>query len=179
MEQTLIGLIGVILGAILSGVFLESYKRHHDRQGTASAIAGEIHSILHFGKRRYHIDHLDWFRSALVKLENGEPVKIPEIFTPPVQLDPVFAEYLDEIGSLKGTLPERITTFYTNLMSIRNDIRSLIEGKLDDDLPFKAAMIREDLVLWEETCCTGLALRDDLRALASVPWASWRRLRKS
>ena len=173
MEQTLIGLIGVILGAILSGVFLESYKRHHDRQGTASAIAGEIHSILHFTQRQHHVDHLDWFRNALVRLENGEQVNIPEIFAPPVQIDPVFAEYLDEIGSLRGTLPERITTFYTNLMSIRHDIRNLVDGKLDGDLAFKAAMIREDLALWEETCRAGLALRDDLRAIAAASWPSW------
>ena len=170
MDQTLVGLLGVVIGAFLSGVFLESYKRHHDRRGTASAIVGEIHSILQVTQRRAYAD---WFRAALAALDKGVDVKLPPTFSPPVNLDPIFATHLDNIGSLGGALPERITVFYAMLNTIRRDIGDMVHGKMDDDTTLKAALIREDLVLWEETAALGTNICDELRAITREGWRPW------
>ena len=71
MTAALTALLGVILGAILSGVLLESYKRHRDRQGTASALAGELFSILQMSHRR---NYAATFTHFATELDAGRPI---------------------------------------------------------------------------------------------------------
>jgi hypothetical protein len=96
---------------IFSGILLESYKRHRDLQGTASAIAGEIYSIIHMSEKRQHAAH---FAMLLTRLEAGEEAEFPNITGgDPPNIDPVIEKHFDRVGLLPHNLPERIATFYT------------------------------------------------------------------
>jgi hypothetical protein len=170
MNQAVAVLLGAIFGAILSGVGLESYKRHRDRQGTASAIAGEIFAILQMSAKR---NYVSWFHGMLSTLDSGTDLKVPDILRRPIELDPVISKYLDRIGLLGEDLPERIVTFYHQIMGIRSDLARLADGKFDgvpNASQIKANLIREDLALWDETVALGNTLRDELRAIAIEPW---------
>jgi hypothetical protein len=179
MLATLAALLGVIIGALLSGVGLESYKRHRDRQGLASALAGEIFAILHMTSKR---NHVVWFTAMAKQLEADQPVKIPDIVQRPLQLDPVIASLVDRLGLLGANLPERITTFYHYVNGVRLDIVNLVDGKFDHDLKQKANLIREDLALWDETIKLGGDIRKDLHRIAEESWwpvGLWRRMIQS
>lgn len=163
MLAAITALLGVILGVGLSGVGLESYKRHRDRQGIASAIAGEIFGIIEMSERRQYVP---WFTGMLAELEAGRDVAIPNIVAN--ELDPVIKAYMGQLGLLRGDGPERIVKFYRYVMGIRIDLVRLSEGKLDPRE--KAHLIREDLGLWGETVRLGNALHRDLHAIAEEPW---------
>jgi hypothetical protein len=87
MIQAFAVIIGAVLTVFFSGIFLESYKRHRDLQGVASAIAGEIYSIIHLTERR---EHPKLFAGLLAQLEAGVSVDWPDITGgDPSQDDPV------------------------------------------------------------------------------------------
>src|SRR5260221_3910021 len=109
MSKALAAILGAIGGAILSGILLEAYKRHRDRQGAASAIAGEIFAILQMSARR---NYVPWFQGILRQLDSGIDVAIPDILRRPIELDPVISSYMDRLGPLGSDLPERIITCY-------------------------------------------------------------------
>jgi hypothetical protein len=163
----LMAFLGAILGAILSGVGLESYKRHRDRQGVASALAGEIFAILQMSEKR---NYVQWATQLVQQLEAGEAVKIPDVVAKPIELDPVAAKHVDKIGLLGGNLPEKIATFYHYVMGIRLDLSNLADGKFDYNHTQKANLIKEDLALWAETVALGNGLLSDLHKLAAEAW---------
>jgi hypothetical protein len=105
--------------AIMSGLGVEAYKRHRDRKGIASAIAGEISGIIMMTAKRRHVER---FQGALERLDRNEPVVIPGILGVEPKLDPVVEKNLDKLGALGGDLPERIAHFYQFLMGIRQDL---------------------------------------------------------
>jgi hypothetical protein len=62
IDPGIAALFGAAIGAsagIAGGVALEAYRRRRDRQGTASALAGEISSILFMVERRRYVDHFE------------------------------------------------------------------------------------------------------------------------
>jgi hypothetical protein len=69
MSQVFAALFGGIITVIFSGILLESYKRHRDLQGTASAVAGEIYSIIYMTEKRQTAAH---FGVLLARLEAGK-----------------------------------------------------------------------------------------------------------
>lgn len=168
MLTALLTLVGVVLGVALSGIGLETYKRHRDKQGTASALAGEIFSVLQMSARR---NYVPWFTQMVRTLESGTDVKIPNIVQPGGwNLDPVVNAQLSQIGHLGEQVPERVVTFYRYLTGIRGDLIRLAEGQFDNDLRQKAGIIREDLALWGETVQLGTSLVKELRTIAAQPW---------
>ena len=104
MIQGLFALLGAVLGVLLSGVAAESYKRHRDRQGAASAIAGEILAVLNLTEKRNYIAAFIYIAE---ELEAGRPTKVPDILQRPITLEPVVTAYLDRLGLFGGTVPER------------------------------------------------------------------------
>jgi hypothetical protein len=167
MLAALTALLGVIVGTILSGVGLENYKRHKDRQGTASAIAGEIFGILQMSDRRQYVA---LFTAFLAELDAGRDVAIPPIIHADQDLDPVVKAYMQHVGLLGGDLPERVVTFYQQVAGVRIDMVRLSNGTFGTDMAPKAHIIREDLALWNETVALGNAIRDDLHAIVQEPW---------
>lgn len=150
----LAALVGA-LAVVTSGILLEDYKRHRDRQGAASALAGEICSILHMTEQRQYVQA---FQGFLARLEAGQQVSVFDIGVTPGKLDPVIEKYIDRLGLLDADLPERIAIFYMQLNGIRLDIANLAAGRWDRDIARKAALIREDLRLWDETASLGQAV---------------------
>ena len=167
MSQIFAVLLGAIITVIFSGILLESYKRHRDLQGTASAVAGEIYSIIHMTERRRTAAQ---FAMLLTQLEAGEKVEFPNITGgDPPKIDPVIEKYLDRIGLLPSNLPEGIATFYTYMRGIRIDLVNLSRGEFSDTKT-QAAVIRADLVLWADTVQLGNSLWFDLRTIAAKVW---------
>jgi hypothetical protein len=167
MSQVVAALFGALLTVLFSGILLESYKRHRDLQGTASAVAGEIYSIIHMSEKRQTAAH---FAMLLTRLEAGEEVEFPDITGgDPPKIDPVIEKHLDRVGLLPHNLPERIATFYTYVRGIRIDVVNLAKGEFSDP-KIQAGVIRADLVLWAEAVQLGNSLWADLRTVAAKVW---------
>lgn len=171
--QLLVGIIGALIGAaalIAAGVLAESYKRNRDRRSTASAIAGEISTLIAMVKRRRHVEMFD---AAKKRLDSGQSVTIRNVVGTGLDgtIDPVAERHIERLGLLSESgLPERIVTFYTNLRGIRIDIVNLAKGAFDDNLASKANIIGEDLAIWAETETLGNQLCDELRRIAQEQW---------
>lgn len=160
-------LFAAVITVVLSGICLESYKRHRDRQGVASAISGEIYSILHMQEKR---QHARFFAALLPRLDAGEQVPFPNVVgDDPPKLDPVVEKHIDRIGLLPDNVPERITTFYTYLRGIRVDLINLTKGVFPEPA-VQANIIRADLALWGDTEQLGAGLGVELRTIASEDW---------
>ena len=167
MIQAIAVLIGAVITVFFSGIFLESYKRHRDLQGVASAIAGEIFSIIHLTERR---EHPKQFARLLAQLEAGATIDWPDITGgDPTQDDPVIKSNLERIGLIPGNLPERITTFYSYVRGIRIDLVHLSKGVFKEPQT-QASIIRADLILWSDAVQLGNSLWVELRNLSTAPW---------
>lgn len=142
---------------------LEMYKRRRDRQGTASALAGEIASILYMTNKRGHIQ---FFEQLLPKLERGEDVSVPALAPSGDFRDPVAEKYIDRLGLLPSNAAERIVRFYTLLAGVRADIQRMVAGEFKDPAA-KAYVVREDLQVWAEAAQLGEQLVSELRKIAS------------
>jgi hypothetical protein len=176
MSQALAALLGALVTAFFSGIILESYKRHRDLQGVASAIAGEIYSLIHIVEKRETAAH---FARLLAELEAGRNVDWTDVTGgDPAQDDPVVKSLLGRLGSLPGNIPERIATFYTYLRGIRIDIQNLTKGVFKDP-GTQAFIIRADLVFWADATQLGKGVWADLRQVATTQWwplSLWNRL---
>ena len=172
MSSGMAGLVGALIGAIAvfgSGILVEGYERHRDRQGIASALAGEIAGALYMSHRRKYAEYFE--KIVLPQLTLGQNVVVPKMVSVEgfLRLEdafPVIGKYLDKLGLLPISLPERIVKFYQFVLGIRLDIQRLAAGEFDADLARKAGIIKEDLDLWKETVILGDQLVSDLRKVA-------------
>jgi hypothetical protein len=172
MSPALGTLLGAFIGAaavIFGGFLVESYRRHRDLQGIASALAGEVAGILHMTEKR---DYPRYLERVLGQLDAGQNVPIPKLIGGSdnnytvATMFPVMDRYLDKLGLLPGTLPERIVRFYQFVGGIRLDLDRLATNEFD--APGKASLIREDLDLWKETSRLGEQLVRELRDVAAT-----------
>ena len=165
MSQALAGLLGAFIGALAvmgGGVIAEAYRRYRDRQGIASALAGEIAGLLHMTEKRQYVQ---FFEGVLPRLESGTDVPIPQfVKSRDNPLDPVIDRYLDRLGHLSGSLPERVVRFYQFVAGIRVDLERITEDGLN--VSFKASLVREDLALWKEAVQLGEQLVRELQEIA-------------
>ncbi|MDE1901717.1 MAG: hypothetical protein KGI37_08750 [Alphaproteobacteria bacterium] len=178
MNDLLSGFGGALLGAfavVISGLLVENYKQHRDRCAAASAIAGEIFSIVEMITRRNHVAFFTWCAS---QLDDGHDVKITNTVGPGLasSLDPVIEAHLNRLGLLNGNeRPERIVKFYTHLRGIRIDIVNMANGVFDTSPQgnantIKSNIIKEDLAMWEETEKLAHELLKELKEIANDPW---------
>jgi hypothetical protein len=157
MDQATAALLGAFIGAsagVTSGVALEMYKRRRDRQGVASAVAGEIASILYMTNKRGHVGY---FERLLPTLDSGLDLEVPIAAIVPRgdYRDPVADKYMDRLGLLPSDYAERIIRFYTLLAGVRLDIKRLTSGEYNGDPSAMASLIREDLQVWAEATQLG------------------------
>ncbi|MGD0106075.1 MAG: hypothetical protein ABSC06_18850 [Rhodopila sp.] len=156
-----------LISVVFSGILLESYKRHRDLQGVASALAGEIFSIIHISQKR---EHARQFALLLANLEAGQIVNWPDITGgDPSQNDPVVKSQAERIGLLPNNIPERIATFYHHMRGIRIDIVNLSKGVFKEP-KIQAAIIRADLMMWDDAVRIGNDLWRDLRNISTEHW---------
>jgi hypothetical protein len=160
-------LLGAVITVLFSGIILESYKRHRDLQGVASAVAGEIFSIIYMTEKREIAAH---FARLLAELEAGRDVDWTDVTGgDPAQDDPVIKAHVERLGYLPDNIPERIATFYTYLRGIRIDIQNLAKGVFKER-QVQAAIVRADLILWADATRGGKELWADLRKVATRQW---------
>jgi hypothetical protein len=161
MDPALAALLGVAIGGVFGiagGVVLEAYKRRRDRQGTASALAGEIASILFLADRRGYVA---FFEGILPRLGAGENVPIGNFAPSADQPDPVAKAFIDRLGLLPGQLPERVVRFYSMTTGIRRDLERMAKGEFD--VAGKIFIIKQDLEIWREAVLLGNELVAELR----------------
>jgi hypothetical protein len=167
MGQGIVALVGVFVGAsaaIAGGVALEAYRRCRDRQGTASAFAGEISSIFKMTARR---NHVATFTNILARLKAGTDVEIPRITQGRDYRDPVADRFLDKLGLLPGDIPERTVQFYSMLSGVRLDIERMADKEFDR--MGKISIIEEDLEIWQDAAKDAEILVADLRRAFGSP----------
>jgi hypothetical protein len=167
LDQATAALGGAFIGAsagIAGGVALEMYKRRRDRQGTASALAGEIASILYMTNRRGHVEY---FEALLPTLDGGDDVSIPILAPSGDHRDPVADRYIDRLGLLPSNCAERIVRFYTLLAGVRADVRRLSSDEFKGNPSAMAALIKENLLVWKEATRLGDQLLTELRKIAA------------
>ena len=102
IDPAIAALLGAAIGAgagIAGGILLEAYKRRRDRQGTASALAGEISSILYLVDRR---NYVAFFEEMLPRIGAGENVPIGNFAPGADHRDPVLEAFIDRLGLLPG-----------------------------------------------------------------------------
>jgi hypothetical protein len=159
--------LAALITVLFAGIALESYKRHRDLQGVASALAGEIFSIVHISRKR---EHAKSFAMLLANLRAGQSIEWPDVTGgDPTQDDPVVKNNLDRVGLLPHNIPERIATFYSYMRGIRVDIANLSKGAFKD-ANAQANIISADLVIWDEASKLADDLWRDLRNIAATPW---------
>jgi hypothetical protein len=173
LDQATAALLGAFIGAsagVTGGVALEMYKRRRDRQGTASALAGEIASILYMTKKRGHVE---FFQQMLPALDQGQYVSIPVLAPAGDYRDPVADRYIDRLGLLPSNYAERIVRFYTILAGVRSDLQRMASGGFKGNPSAMATVIREDLRVWAEATQLGEEIVIELRKVASPIRSRW------
>lgn len=127
-EQALLQLIAVIVGGLLtitggfvSTLLLEQQKQRAQSRNLALAFKGEIGAlVMHMKIRRYR----ERIREVIAQIETTQ-----EPFYMPIHIrfkyDRVYENNVDKIGLLKGSLPEQIPSFYTQLLSLMEDMVNL------------------------------------------------------
>jgi hypothetical protein len=167
MEKETAALLGAAIGGcagIVGSLVTYVLQRGRDKQGAASAIAGEIASILDMSEARHYVE---LFTSFAESFEAGHEPKIPNIIKGrDDELEPVIKIYLDKIGLFGGDLPERIVRYYSVLHGIRFDIERLIDGEYIGHPKNAAWLIRHDLDLWKENETLGRQIVVDLKNMA-------------
>jgi hypothetical protein len=162
-------LLAAVITVVLSGIVLMSFKRHLDRQGVASAIGGEIYSILHMEEKR---QTAHYFASLLPRLHAGEHLTYPDLTggaSDPQKLPPIFEKNIDKVGLLPENLPERVVTFHTYLRGIQVDTWNLVKGTFPEPAA-QANVIQADLALWGDAQQLGASIGVELRRLATTKW---------
>jgi hypothetical protein len=171
MDPGITAIFGAIVGGFVGmagGVVLEMYKRHRERQGIASALAGEISTILFMTKERKYIET---YHKIAELLECGQEVSIPTVVTRTEKgFDPVMAKNLDRLGSLGGSLPEGIVKFYTIVEGLRFDVTRLAGGEFKQRQHEAAELIRRDIKIWADIATLGSQLVGDLQSQAKKRW---------
>jgi hypothetical protein len=160
-------ILAAIITVFFGGIVLESYKRHRDLQGVASALAGEIFSIIYISRTRQHAKN---FAYLLANLRAGQTIEWPDITgADPTQDDPVVKANLDRIGLLPRNIPQRLATFYAYMRGIRIDIVNLSKGVFNNS-EAQANIVSADLAIWEEASRLGDDLCQELRDIALTSW---------
>ena len=171
MDQATAALLGAFIGAsagVTGGLALEGYKRRRDRQGTASALAGEIASLLYMTKKRGHVEY---FQQLLPHLDGGRDVPVSVLTPPGDYRDPVAERYIDRLGLLPSDYAERIVRFYTLLAGVRGDVRRMASGEFKGNPSAMADVIRANLPVWAEAMQLGEQLVVELRKVATpIRW---------
>jgi hypothetical protein len=169
MSQALGTIFGAFIGGaavLLGGFIAEAYRRHRDRQGIASAIAGEIAGLLYMTDKR---QYPQIFEDILSRLESGAEVQIPKLIGGTDHkfstMFPIIDRHLDKLGLLPDNLPERVVRFYQFVAGIRLDMERLAANEINQD--GRSFVIRSDLELWRETVILGERLVLDLRDIAA------------
>ena len=160
-------LLAVIVGGLIApvgSVIVGGWDRRQHRRSLATALRGEIATILAIAERRRYVE---FFAGFLEAWKSGERLEVlPGIYgLDPKEADPVVAVNLERIGELEPALAEDVVRFYATLQGIRQDIAAISRGDVET-LQDRISLLEDDLALWRETDTLGKSL---LNRLAKKP----------
>ncbi len=158
----LVGLGGAVIGSLatLSADLLRHRREaKNEARVIAAALAASIESNISLIDRR---GHTVFFEEALARLDAGEDIKFNDSMNMQPIEDPISREIGIRVGALGPDLARDALKFFYQLEGIRMDLKALGIGEWDGNPHGKAALIREDLLLWSETRSLGLSLVESL-----------------
>jgi hypothetical protein len=159
-------IVALLLGAFLaliSNQVLEFLRRRQTRKSIASAFAGEINAIVQLSN---DIQPAVTMTDYLNSLRSGNDIPFPLVIRD-TKFEEVYTANVGNIGMLKGSMPERLVSFYTLLFNIRDDLRTVESGKYDNrGLEAKAKLVEQNLFLWDQLESQATGLVSDLREIA-------------
>ena len=170
MMQAVVTVLVALITVFFSGILLESYKRHRDRQGVAAVLGAEITSILHITERGCVIEN---FAALLPLLDEGTNVPFPQVYTMEPSYGPIFERNIEKIGLLSTDVSVQVVKFYGYIFGLRSALRNLVSGAWEEHpraANIKAAQIRSGLMLWSEATTIATPLVTNLRAISSEAW---------
>ena len=161
-----IGGVLTISGGFVSNVLLERQRLNRESRSLALAFKGEIAALLnHIEMRGYSAR----FQQVIEQIETTrQPFFMP--FNIRHSYDRVYANNLENIGQLKGPLPEMIPVFYTLLSSIMEDLENMgdkIYAELD--LETLLRIYRDVLRLLEYTHQLGSQIMSEIDTQYDLP----------
>ncbi|CAI8998722.1 conserved hypothetical protein [Pseudomonas sp. IT-196MI5] len=149
MEVVLSGLVGTIIGAAISAIGGEDFRRYRDRQSVAGALAGELDSILK-SIPELHIG----LKGMLSIVREGGQLPFPEF---PQSSNPIFDANTAKIGLLKPDLARDVAYVYGQITAFQTSFHSLSKHHQDMPPEWVSAMIER---------CIGMI--DDNLAMAKL-----------
>jgi len=160
-------IIGIVLGAIFGGagkILFDHYQRIRERNGIASAIAGEISAII-YGAETSQLAQA--YAATATRLRTPTPPPPPwAYYDLTYKPYPVLEAYIGRVGALGGQLPARAAHFYTLLDTIRLKQKILASGFYNTNPLGAAAEIDAGLALWAIASTEGKLLVQDLYDLS-------------
>jgi hypothetical protein len=140
---------GLIAWFVMINQQQASSKR--EAKNLAGAFYGEITAIIHISKFRGYKEH---FKKWLEHVQTHGIYK-PKGFTIRHDYFKVYTANVGKLGLLKAPLPEKIAIFYTQAMSITEDIKSMTEGKGEDWSRESLISLLTNLITLFESCEQG------------------------
>lgn len=131
IEQAVLQLAAVIVGGLLSitgGFFstliLDRQREKAQARNLALSFKGEISALVAFIEARGYRNRV---RQVIAQIEQTQqPFYMP--YRIHYQYDRVYNDNVDKLGVLRGSLPELIPRFYTQMVSVLEDMAWLGEG---------------------------------------------------
>ncbi|HEB87906.1 MAG TPA: hypothetical protein ENI68_12955 [Gammaproteobacteria bacterium] len=156
ISPALIGLVGVLVGAIasLAGTyFLDRRHEVRDRRGLAAALLAELKAILHVEEAH---DCRAIYQGTLDRIKRGEAAPMPNIGYETNPARSVYYTNLSRIGTLPDPIPEKIVQLAYVYEVIAADRAAMDQGEWDRQEPSqRIKMLGHHLETY-----------DDLKALA-------------
>lgn len=150
---------------IFSPIALESYKRRRDRRLTAFVLAGVIEGTL---DRTQDYGFVKTATAQRERLEGDETVSMKGCLLFGPFHDPILEAHYDKLGLLGDPLSQETTAFFGYISALRNDLKRLFDGDLDDHPQQMADVLRRGLDIWTREEPKARALVDRLRKSASL-----------
>lgn len=137
-----LGLIALLLAALFNAHLNRKHREWEmgqERKALANAFMGEIGAIREAIRRRRYIEDFTeaahgWKVYGQGRVPADQRPDIPS-FQVRENYFTIFEENADKIGLLTPPLPQNLVFHYTLLRSVKEDVRTIVDGELDEDLP--------------------------------------------
>jgi len=158
IEAALSGLIGAVLGAAITTICGEDFRRFRDRQAVAGALAGEIDSIL-AAIPELHVG----LKDMVVILKEGGKLPLPEF---PQPSSPIFDANTAKIGLLRPELARDVAFIYGQITAFRASFHLLSKHHQNMSPDWSGALLKRCIEMIESNEAKAKLLIENLTVAA-------------